>query len=351
MDARDDPAAGRIESEERRRFRRGPGHVPDDLQRNHRRESRADRDGQPAAASGAAPRAAAIVASRAAAVSGSRGGGSSTSIDRSLQTRHGPSTPFSSRVPSSSKVALDPTTRSLVVPVVKTSAAPASAMIRAAIWTAMPLTLPSTSSHSPGVDTRADVEAELLDGRRDRDRAAQSLHRLGERGEKPVAGRVLLVTVVALQLAPNELAKAAEHGAPAGRRRACSRSRSSQRCPERAPSQVADASASRACHGKSPPSEGRKQLGRRIRTPLTTVAEPPGRVTNPYGACRPRWRCEIEVATSSRDRRRSDVAQPRVHRAGAAAAEEELEGLAAQVAELTRRVDDFEALLRRSQDA
>ncbi len=38
-------------------------------------------------------------------------------------------------------------------------------------------------------------------------------------------------------------------------------------------------------------------------------------------------------------------------KAGAEAAEEELEGLEAQVAELTRRFDDFEALLRRSRDA
>ena len=44
-------------------------------------------------------------------------------------------------------------------------------------------------------------------------------------------------------------------------------------------------------------------------------------------------------------------AQEARSRAGAEAAEEELEGLEAQVAELTRRFDDFEALLRRSRDA
>ncbi len=63
--------------------------------------------------------------------------------------RHSPGTPFKSWTPRSSKVIPEPATRSFTVCDTSTSPAAASAETRAPIETAIPATLPSSSSHSP----------------------------------------------------------------------------------------------------------------------------------------------------------------------------------------------------------
>jgi hypothetical protein len=67
-----------------------------------------------------------------------------------------------------------------------------------------------------GVDPGPDVEAELLDSRRNRGRAAQRLRRLSERHEEAVAGRVLLAPVVPPQLPPDDVPEPSEDSPPAG---------------------------------------------------------------------------------------------------------------------------------------
>lgn len=109
------------------------------------------------------------------------------SVCRTANRRHRPGIPLSSRVPRSSKPIPDPATTSLTVLETRTSPEPASAATRAPVWTAMPLTFPSTSSHSPVCRPGPDLDPEVA--RRTRNRAA-GLNRPGrriERDQEPVA--------------------------------------------------------------------------------------------------------------------------------------------------------------------
>ena len=103
----------------------------------------------------------------------------------------------------------------MTVLVTSTSGGPASAMTRAATWTAIAAELAVDLLALAGVDARAHVDAELLDGGGDLGGRAERLRRLAERREEPVAGGVLLAAAEALQLGADQPAEPREQLVPA----------------------------------------------------------------------------------------------------------------------------------------
>src|SRR5881397_1395711 len=105
--------------------------------------------------------------------------------------------PFSSLTPRSSNAIPEPATRSLTVLETSTSPGCACDATRAPVWTAMPATLPSTSSHSP--------VCELAHAGGDRRRAANRAGRPVEGCEEAVAGGIDLDAAITEQLPAHEL--------------------------------------------------------------------------------------------------------------------------------------------------